>query len=72
MYYASSVTCLTLYATLITHLFVSSLGHAHHEEEEAGETEPLHRGDEEEGVGCGVRPTHGRRHQLDEVVGAQA
>lgn len=53
------------------HLFVRSLGHTHHEEEQSREADFLHRCDEEKGVGLGVVRPHHHLHQLRQGQGAQ-
>ena len=49
---------------MLVHLFIRPLGDTHHEEEQAGEADLLHRDDEEEGAGGGVQRPCGHAPQL--------
>lgn len=57
---------------MTAHLFVRSLSHAHHEEEQSSEADSLHRCDEEKGIGLGIKRTHHHVYQLCQGQGAKA
>lgn len=54
------------------HLFVCSLSHTHHEEEQPYEADSLHCCDEEKGVGLGIMRPHHHLYQLRQGQGAEA
>ncbi len=54
------------------HLFVRSLSHTHHEEEQSYETDSLHRCDQEKDVGLDIRRCYRHFYQLRQGQGADA
>lgn len=57
---------------MATHLFVRSLSHTHHEEEQSCEADSLHCCDEGKGVGQHIGRPHCHFHQLCWGQGAEA
>lgn len=62
---------LTIQKSAVGHLFVRSLGHANHEEEQSCEADSLHCCDEEKHEGPDIRRPHCHLYQLCPRLGAE-